>query len=225
MVEEGKMTRRILLLTSAMITMPFALSLSKGYAVRQAHHERTSMYLIAATLILLCLPASSHAAEECYTADTTGGAVTFRVLQAGAPYSGNFRRFTGEVCFAQGKLARIDAALDPASVETGLPELDAALKDSDFFAVSEFPRVTFVSSAVQSRGTAHTTRGTLVIKGHRREVEVVLHSRQTDGKLAIAGVLTLDRLQYGIGTGDWSNTKWLGAEVILNISAPLTRKK
>jgi len=176
---------------------------------------------------LFILAACTHvgAVEECYTAETSGGQVTFRVLQAGAPYSGNFRHFTGEVCFAQGKLTRIDATLDPASVDTGLPELDAALKDEEFFAVREFPRVTFVSSAVHSQGTAHTTRGTLEIKGHRREVEVVLHSQQSGGKLAISGALKLDRLQYGIGTGDWSNTKWLSAEVILDINTPLTRKK
>ena len=176
-------------------------------------------------LITVAASSAAFAAEECYTADAADGAVTFRVMQSGAPYTGKFRRFAGEVCFAQGRLTRIDATLDPASVDTGLPELDAALKGKDFFSVSEFPRVTFVSSSVQPQGDAQLTRGTLEIKGNRREVEVVLSSQQRGDKMSISGSFTLDRLQYGIGMGDWTNTKWLGAEVRLDIKATLSRKK
>lgn len=174
---------------------------------------------------MLSACATAGAAEECYTPDATGGAVTFRVMQAGAPYSGNFLRFAGEVCFAQGRITRINAALDPASVDTGLPELDAALLGKDFFAVHEFPRVTFASTSVQAQGAAQLTRGTLEIKGNRREVEVLLRTQQLGGKLSLSGTFTLDRLQYGIGTGEWTNTKWLGAEVQLDIHALLLPKK
>jgi hypothetical protein len=56
-------------------------------------------------------------------------------------------------------------------------------------------------------------------------VEVVLRSQQSGGKMSISGTFTLDRLQYAIGTGDWTNTKWLGAEVKLDINATMTRKR
>jgi polyisoprenoid-binding protein YceI len=176
-------------------------------------------------LITVAACTVSFAAEECYTADATDGVVTFHVLQRGAPYIGNFRRFAGEACFAQGRLTRINATLDPASVDTGLPELDAGLKGKDFFDVLEFPRVTFVSSSVQPQGDAQLTHGTLEIKGNRREVDVLLHSQQQGDKMSLFGSFTLDRLQYGIGMGDWTNTKWLGAEVGLDIKATLSRKK
>jgi polyisoprenoid-binding protein YceI len=174
-------------------------------------------------LLLACAPAL--ALEDCYTADASGGEVKFRVMQAGAPFSGTFRRFSGEICFTQGRMTRIDATLDPASVDSGLPELDVVLKDKDFFAVREFPRVRFVSSTAQSQGDTHSARGTLEIKGVRRETDIVLRTQQAGGKLSIAGSLTLDRLQYGIGTGEWSNTQWLGAQVALDVKAVLTPKK
>jgi polyisoprenoid-binding protein YceI len=167
----------------------------------------------------------AFAAEDCYTADARDGEVAFRVLQAGAPFTGNFRRFSGGVCFTQGHITRIDASLDPASVDTALPELDANLLKADFFDVVKFSSVTFTSSSVQSQGDMHTVHGTLEIKGNRREVEVALKSQQTDGKITISGSFTLDRLQYGIGTGEWTNTKWLGAEVKVDIRATLTRKQ
>jgi polyisoprenoid-binding protein YceI len=176
-------------------------------------------------LVALAACSAACAAEECYTADAADGAVTFRVMQAGAPYTGNFRRFAGEACFAQGRLTRIDATLDPASVDTGLPELDAGLKGKDFFAVQDFPRVSFASTFVQALGDAQLTRGTLEIKGNRRDVEVLLRTQPVGDKMSISGTFTLDRLQFGVGIGDWTNTKWLGAEVKLDINATLSRKK
>jgi len=176
-------------------------------------------------LLSLILSTEGFAAEECYSADPVGGEVTFRVMQAGAPYSGTFRKFSGLVCFNQGQLTLIDASLDPASVETGLPELDAALKEKDFFAVRDYPKVTFISNSAISQGNTHTVHGTLTIRGNKREIDVIIKTQQVNGKIAISGTLTLDRLQYGIGGGEWVNTKWLGAEVNLDIKATLTRVK
>jgi polyisoprenoid-binding protein YceI len=174
-------------------------------------------------LSVSCAPA--FAAEDCYTASAADGEVAFHVLQAGAPFIGNFRRFSGEVCLTQDRITRIDATLDPASVDTGLPELDANLLKEDFFDVGKYPSVSFVSSSVQSQGGTYTVHGTLAIKNNKREVEVVLHSQQANGKLSISGSITLDRLQYGIGMGEWTNTKWLGAEVKVDINATLARGK
>jgi polyisoprenoid-binding protein YceI len=151
-------------------------------------------------LITVAACSTAYAAEECYTADAADGEVTFRVMQRGAPYTGNFLRFAGEACFA-------------------------GLKGVDFFDVHDFPSVTFASTSVQPQGNEQLTRGTLEIKGNRREVNVLLHTRRKGDKMNLSGSFTLDRLQYGIGMGDWTNTKWLGAEVKLDIDATLSRKK
>jgi len=164
-------------------------------------------------------------AEDCYTADAGSGEVMFRVTQSGAPFSGTFRKFNGELCFDKGRLLRIEATLDPASIDSGLPELDVILKDKEFFAVREFPRVRFSSSSAQSKGDTHTLRGTLEIKGVKRETDISLRTQGSGSKLTITGNLTLDRLQYGVGTGEWSNTQWLGAEVQLSVKAALTPRK
>jgi polyisoprenoid-binding protein YceI len=177
---------------------------------------------LAFFLLIFCTAAL---AEECFTADASGGEVKFRVTQSGAPFNGGFRKFSGELCFDKGRLLRIDATLDPASIDSGLPELDAILKEKEFFAVREFPRVKFNSSSVQSKGDAHTARGALEIKGVRRETEIALRTQTAGGKLSVSGKLTLDRLQYGIGSGEWSNTQWLGAEVQLDVKAALNPRK
>ena len=175
-------------------------------------------------LALLFAIVSSPAAAQCYSVDAAGGSVSFEVQQAGSPFRGAFRRFGGEVCLEQGRVARVEVWLEPASVQTGLPEIDAALKEKEFFAVAGYPRVGFASKSVEVRGDSQLARGALEVKGKRREVEVEFRLREAGGKPAIAGSFALDRLDYGIGTGEWSDTRWLGAEVKVEFDATLSRR-
>ena len=175
-------------------------------------------------LVLLVSAALPAAADECYSVDPAGGSVSFELRQAGSPFRGAFHRFGGELCIAQSQVARIDVWLDPASVETALPEIDAALKAKEFFDVASHPRIAFASESVQVRDDRQLARGTLDIKGKRRNAEVPFRLRESGGKPLVSGSFTLDRLDYGIGTGEWSDTRWLGAEVKIDFSATLSRK-
>jgi polyisoprenoid-binding protein YceI len=176
--------------------------------------------LVFGVLFLVAAPA---AAEECYSVDA-GGSVSFEVKQAGAPFRGMFRRFGGTLCLVQERVVRIDVWLEPASVTTELPEIDAALKDKAFFDVAAFPRIAFASSSVEVGGDRQAARGTLAIKGKRREVEVPFRLRATGGMSSVAGSLTLNRLDYGVGTGEWADTRWLAADVRIEFNAALSRR-
>jgi polyisoprenoid-binding protein YceI len=175
-------------------------------------------------LALLCLALISlpSTAAECYTVGS--GSVSFELKQAGATFRGAFRRFGGEVCLADGSVARVEVWLDPASSDTGLPEIDAALKEKEFFAVRDYPRIVFASRSVEARGDVQGARGTLEIKRKRREIEVPFRLRLTDGRPTVSGSFMLNRLDYDIGTGEWSNTEWLGAQVKVDFEAMLSAR-
>ena len=159
-------------------------------------------------------------AEDCYAVRPAGGSVSFEVRQAGAPFRGAFRRFGGEICLAQEHVTRIDVWLEPASVDTGLPEIDVALKEKEFFETGRYPRITFTGKSAGMRGEQQIARGTLEIKGRRRDTEVAFSLRRNGGP-AVSGSLMLNRLDYGIGTGEWADTRWLGAEVMVAFTAKL----
>ena len=163
-------------------------------------------------------------AEECYRADDHNGSVSFEVKQAGAPFRGKFRRFGGEVCLLESRATRIDVWLDPAAVEAGLPEIDAALKDKDFFAVDRYPRIVYTSHSVEARGSTQLAHGVLEIKGKGHDLDVSFSLQREGNNPIVSGTLTLNRLEYDIGTGDWSNTKWLGGEVNVQFRATLSAK-
>ena len=176
----------------------------------------------AAVLLAAALVASSAAAQECRAVDAARGKVAFEVAQAGSPFHGRFTRFGGSVCAAGGRVTRIDVWLDPASVDASLPEIDAALREDDFFAVKRYPRISYASDSFETRGGGGLAHGMLQLKGSRHPFDVPFEASTLDGGgLAVAGKLTLNRLDYGIGTGEWSDTKWLGAEVTVSFEVRL----
>jgi polyisoprenoid-binding protein YceI len=165
------------------------------------------------------------AAAECYAVNPASGSVSFELKQAGSPFRGTFRRFGGELCLGDARGSRIEVWLEPASVDTGLPEIDAALREKEFFAVTEFPRIAFASDSVEERADGQHVRGTLDIKGRRREFEVPFSVRVVSGRPTVSGSFVLNRLEYRIGTGEWSNTRWLGAEVKVEFTATLENQR
>jgi polyisoprenoid-binding protein YceI len=46
--------------------------------------------------------------------------------------------------------------------------------------------------------------------------------RRENGKAFVSGTLTINRLDYGIGTGEWADTRWLGGEVKVDFRATLS---
>jgi polyisoprenoid-binding protein YceI len=163
-------------------------------------------------------------AEECYTVDGSRGSVSYEVKQAGSPFRGTFHRFGGEVCLSAERATRVEVWLDPTSVDSGLPEIDAALKDKDFFAVNQYPRVAYTSQSVETRGNAQLAHGMLQMKGKRRNLDVPFNLQRDGSSFIVSGTLTFNRLDYGIGTGEWSNTSWLSGDVKVDFRARLSGK-
>ena len=180
---------------------------------------------LRALVAVVALAPSLALADDCYAVRPAGGSVSFEVRQAGAPFRGAFRRFGGEICLATDQVTRIDVWLEPASVDSGLPEIDTALRDKEFFETGRYPRIAYTGKSAEVRGGRQLARGTLEIKGRRRDVEVAFSLRRDGGGPAVSGSLTLNRLDYGIGTGEWSDTKWLGAEVKVDFNVTLAAVK
>lgn len=160
-------------------------------------------------------------ADDCRPVDPAGGGVSFEVEQAGSPFHGRFRSFGGKVCLSGMRITRVDVWLDPASVDAGLPEIDAALEGDDFFAAARYPRVQYFSDSIGSSARTLIAHGMLEIKGKSRKLDVPFSLQRKDGHPVLSGELTLNRLEYGIGTGQWSNTKWLGGEVKVKFTVAL----
>jgi polyisoprenoid-binding protein YceI len=135
---------------------------------------------------------------------------------------GTFKITGGTIAYdpANPSTAAVEATLDAASVNTGVPDRDNHLRSADFFDVANHPTITFKSTAVKPTGdnTAEIT-GDLTIRGTTRPVtlkaEFLGQGKGMDGKTR-AGFVASTK----INREDW-NLTW---NVVLEAGGLLVSK-
>jgi len=168
--------------------------------------------------------AAAPAMAECWAPLAGDGQVIFTARQAGAAFRGRFSSFTGEVCI--GEPSRVRVAVRTASVDTRLPELDEALRGPEFFDVRRWPRASFESDAVKALGGGrYEVAGRLTIRDVTRSLAVpfTLRPEAGAGRARLEAHMKLLRLDYGVGTGQWADTRWLDDAVELSIALTMQR--
>ena len=118
-----------------------------------------------------------------FAIDKTHSEVLFQVRHLVTKVRGRFTDFSGTVHFDPVRPDRssIEFSINAASVDTATPDRDAHLRSDDFFAVAQFPAITFVSSSVSRKSEERfDVTGTLTIRGQERPVR--LESRDVVGR-------------------------------------------
>jgi len=150
---------------------------------------------------LLLMVSSAIAAD--WTIDYENSKLEFIGTQTGTEFNGAFRNFTATVQFDPEDLgnAVIDVTIDTASAKTGNPERDSILPGADWFDVANHPAAHFISSSVVYMENGYTAIGTLTMKGVSQGIHLPFNLRETNGVTEAVGGITVDRNEYGIGTG------------------------
>ena len=142
--------------------------------------------------------------------------LTFVGTQAGAPLEGKFEKFTADVKFDPKDLAtsRVEVEIDMTSVNTRDGERDSALKGADLFSVKQFPSAQFIAEKFTDKGKGqYTATGKLTIRNVTKNVpiEFTFEPKGTDAWLK--GSTAIERLEFGVGQGDWKDTETVANEV------------
>lgn len=175
----------------------------------------------AALLICLAMSQPQAHAEDCFEVGPEDGKIGFTVAQAGAAFAGRFETFGGTVCMDGDAVSRVDAWIEPGSVDAGLPEMNETLRSDEFFAVAEHPRATFDSSSVETSGDGFVVHGSLQVKGISKPMDVPFRLSKSDDGYRVEGSFAIHRLDFEIGTGEWADTTWVGAEATVTFSGTL----
>ena len=149
--------------------------------------------------------------------------LTYTFIQAGARDRGRFRAFAVNFDPAAG---RLDVVIDVRSLDTGDPQRDGLLGGSDFLDVAQFPQARFTATRIEKTAVGYRASGTLTLRGVSRAVTVPFTWRiaalQGSPVGYLAGEMTLRRLDFGVGQGQWHDTEWVGNEVTVGYSLVLT---
>lgn len=165
-----------------------------------------------ALLLLLALPMFAGATDyHVLPASRLGFSGSFQ----GATFEGSFAKWTAQISYDPAQLvtSRFDVTVDTASARTGDNDRDSALPGADFFNVARFPTAHFVSSGFRQAGGRVVVDGQLTLRGVTRPVslDVTFVPNAQGATLDASG--TLNRLDYGVGGGEYADTSVIGAPV------------
>jgi len=173
---------------------------------------------LAAVATFALLATAALGAATLWLVEPATSVLEFTAEQAGARFVGRFTRFTPRIEFdpAAPVSGRFVVAVDLASVDTGDPERDEALRGAEFFDVARWPNARYETTRIVARGDGeYEAQGRLTIRDRTRDVPLRFSfTRSAAGAAVLEGRATLRRLEFGIGAeGDWRDTRWVGDEV------------
>lgn len=151
--------------------------------------------------------------------------IQFTAKQLGVPLNGHFKQFDAQVQFdtAKPETSKIRFTVDTGSATMGSKETDSNLVSADWFNVAKFPKATFDSTAVKALGGGkYQVDGTLTIKGNAQKVSVPVQLTQSGATTTATGSLSLKRLPFKIGDGDWADTSMVADDVTVQFKLALT---
>lgn len=193
---------------------------------------------IALAALLLTLAAGAARAQEpeeapAWIIDPLASRLTFEGRQMGSPFTGSFSRFRGHIHFDPDNLAASHAeiTIDMASVDTENPERDESIIDKDWFSVSSFPEARFETTSFEKGADgSYLAHGKLTIRDVTLPVDLpfTLETTQNEKGQTLAevnGAVILKRLDFGIGQGEWKDTKSVGNDVTVTVSLHATRQE
>ena len=204
---------------------------------------------IASLLVVIALPAASYGwtdgieerGADSWGVDSAHTEINFSVNHFFTPVTGTFDDFEVALDYDvdNPSASRVSVRIAVISVNTGNSQRDEHLRTPDFFAAEQHPYITFESNSVRvTADGGMVAKGILEIRGQRREIELPINllgvqpippemRDMLGGAQEIASFgtsTTIDRGEYGVGTGSWAATLIVGGEVEIEILLEAHRK-
>ena len=182
--------------------------------------------LMLAAVVMATIPGTASAAA--WSVDHEQSRLGFVGTQGSTQFEGEFEDFEADITFDPDDLAgsKVVVLVDMASATTGSRDRDSQLPADPWFDTDAFPRARFETTAIRRVGdNAYEAAADLTIKGMTREV-VLPFTLDIEGDTArMEGEAVLMRLNYDIGTGDWSDTAIVANEVKVVVDLTATRAR
>jgi polyisoprenoid-binding protein YceI len=184
-----------------------------------------NLYL-AGTCAVLFAAAAATAAVASYTCDAQQSRLEFVGVQAGAEFKGVFHKFTAGVDFAPEALAssRIDVQIDMNSVDTMDKDRDTTMRGKDIFDVAHNPTAHYITKSITKTAAGFAAVGALTLHGVTKDIPIEFQFVPGAAGAKLSGGAKLNRLDFGVGQGDWKSTETVGDAVKINFSLVLKPK-
>ncbi len=165
--------------------------------------------------------------------DQVHSSVMFSVRHFFSDVIGTFDEFEATLNFDPNDLdaSSVSITIPISSVNTKNEKRDGHLQSADFFDAEQWPNMTFTSSSFSTDGDNYLVKGELTIRDVTKEVEIpvkflgeMAHPRD-DSKFigGFSSEFTINRTDYGVGSGNFAATTTIGDEVSVKINVEASR--
>ena len=155
--------------------------------------------------------------------------ITFVSRQMGSPVEGKFGKFSASISFDPNNLAagKAHIEIDMANIDAGSSDANDEVKGKDWFNIKQYPTARFDSTGIKAMADGrYEASGKMTIKGITRNVTVPFTAKLENNLATLDGGMTILRLQYGVGAGEWADPDTVADEVQLRFRFVLgTAKK
>jgi polyisoprenoid-binding protein YceI len=184
---------------------------------------------LVASLLAVVLIAPAQAAPVRWNVDPAKSSLRYEVVVGGQKVVGQFKAFGALITFCTDDLANSSAkiTIDMTESKSGDATRDAMLLKPAWFNVLDFPQAVYQTTAfVAKGGDKYEARGKLALKGVTKDVALPF-TLSIKGDTAVAkGETTLQRLQFGVGSGtDFATGTPVALEVKVLVNITASRAK
>lgn len=154
-----------------------------------------------------CLACTQAVYAADWRFDAGASQLNFTPSFEGADAPGRFERFEVIMDFdpatpAQGSLKVV---VDVTSANLDSHDINLAIAEPEWFGFSAFPEAIFTSTGIRGDNGQYSASGMLKLKGIEQAIDVPFHWHSDGTTARMEGSLDLDRMLFGIGTGEWSH--------------------
>jgi polyisoprenoid-binding protein YceI len=203
------------------------------YDVRREMIMKRSIVILTG-ILALAIPVFTYAST--WQIDPDHSSIQFKIRHLTVSnVKGEFSKATGVVTMDDKDFSslKVDLTIDTASVNTGHAKRDEHLRGPDFFDVTKYPTITFVSKKVIKGDGKLKVIGDLTIHGLTREIAVDVEGPTPEVKdpwgsfrRGATGTTKINRRDFGITWNKVLDTGGLlvGEEVDIYVEVELVKK-
>ena len=170
------------------------------------------------TLLLGLLGLSLAASAAVLKTDPAKTTVSAVFKQMNVPVEAKFKKHNIVIDYnaAAPDTSKATVEIDTASLDVGDAEMNKEVAKKEWFNSAQFPKASFVSSAIKSAGAGKlNVTGKLTIKGKAADVTFPITVKTEGGKQVFDGALPIKRLAFNVGDGEWKDTSMVADEVTI----------
>ncbi|HEU4839312.1 MAG TPA: cytochrome b/b6 domain-containing protein [Micavibrio sp.] len=178
----------------------------------------------ATTIPAAAPPDTSALAENGWAIVPAQSKLQFRTTMYGSEFTGDLPDFNGTIIFNPDDLstARADIRINMVKVTTGDADRDSNISGEVWFASASFPQARYEAVKFEkAEGNNYVAIGNLTIRDKTMPVVIPFTLDIAGNTAHMKGDVTLNRLDYGMGEGEWEDEKTVGhdVEVLIDVTA------